>query len=327
MGFGAKEIGGYIEFEYCDRPMLHESSVKLNCGRNALAYLLEARKIRKIALPKFMCDSCDGVIRHYGVSVRYYAIGLDFKPVDLRLMDDEWLYLVNFYGQLSNSYIQSVKEMHEKLIVDHAQAYFQMPLDHVDTLYTCRKFFGVADGAILYTDAKIDRELVRDESFERMHFLLGRFERTASEFYSEYVANNDTFDDEPMKVISKLTENLLRFVDYERVKEIRTRNFAYLQERLGDINRLNLMVPEGAFMYPLYIENGSVLRKALQIRKLYIPTLWPAVFDRCTEKDVEYDLAMNVLPLPCDQRYGVDDMKDMCDLIEHIILHQGKNDE
>ena len=64
------EIGGYIEFEKYNRPMLHEKAIKLNCGRNALAYLLETKSIKKICMPKFMCDSCDGVLKKYKVFVR-----------------------------------------------------------------------------------------------------------------------------------------------------------------------------------------------------------------------------------------------------------------
>lgn len=37
------EIGGYIEFERYKRKMLHEGAIKLNCGRNALSYLIEAK--------------------------------------------------------------------------------------------------------------------------------------------------------------------------------------------------------------------------------------------------------------------------------------------
>lgn len=310
-----KEMGGYIEFEHFDNSLLHESGVKLNCGRNALAYLIEARNIKKIAIPKFMCDSCDGIVQKYGVVTRYYSIGSDLKPIDVELEDDEWLYLVNYYGQLSNEYIKSIKIKHDKLIVDHAQAYFQMPLDGVDTLYTCRKFFGVSDGAILYTNKKLYRELERDESFERMHFLLGRYERNASEFYSEYVSNNCIFENEPIKSMSKLTENLLRGVNYEKVRDIRTENFAYLQDKLGEVNKLNLSVPIGAFMYPLYLENGAEIREKLLKKKIYIPTLWPAVFSRCTENMLEYDMAKNILPLPCDQRYGEQDMKYMCEML------------
>lgn len=312
------EIGGYIEFERYHKGMLHEEALKLNCGRNALAYLLEAKKIRAIAMPKFMCDSCDRVLKQYHVSVRYYSIGLDFKLVNFDLLDNEWLYVVNFYGQLSNDYIQELKNKYDRIIVDEAQAYFQLPIKGVDTLYTCRKFFGVSDGALLYTDTQLDRELPQDESFDRMRFLLGRFERTASEFYSEYVDNNRLFEKEQLKKMSKLTENLLRGIDYDMVKNKRKENFLYLHEKLGNDNKLALTVPDGAFMYPMYIENGDEIRKFLQAEKIYIPTLWPSVFERCDKDEPEYDMARNILPLPVDQRYDIDDMKK----IVYTLIHR-----
>lgn len=314
-----KEIGGYIELDTYTGPMLHDRAIKLNCARNALAYLIETKNIRRIALPKFMCDSCNDVLTKYGVQVRRYSIGSDFKPTDTKVEENEWFYLVNYYGQLSSDYVKTLKQQCERIIVDHAQAYFQMNEENVDTLYSCRKFFGLADGAILYTDKKLERVLPVDESFNRMHFLLGRFERTASEFYGEFVANNDYFITEPLKQMSKLTENLLHGIDYERVKQRRTENFAYLHERLERINKLNLSVPEGAFMYPLYIENGSEIRKKLQDEKIYIPTLWPDVFEICDETELEYDMAKNILPLPVDQRYDESDMRCILTRIEEIL--------
>ena len=62
-------------------------------------------------------------------------------------------------------------------------------------------------------------------------------------------------------------------------------------------------------MYPLYIENGAAVRKQLQQIRIYIPTLWPDVFEICDETDLDYDMAMSILPLPVDQRYDEDDMK------------------
>lgn len=311
-----KEIGGYIELDTYHLPMLHDDALKLNCGRNALWYLIKARNIKKIWMPKFMCDSCNSVLEKENVQVRFYSIGLDFKPTEIALAEDEWLYVVNFYGQLCSEYLLSLKEKYGRIIVDNAQAYFHMPISGMDTLYTCRKFFGVADGAILYTDAVLDGKLPQDESLERMYFLLGRYERTASEFYSEYAANNHLFANEPIKRMSKLTENLLHGIDYEYVRAQRSQNFAYLHEALGAVNRLKLSVPDGAFMYPLYIENGAEMRKKLQAEKIYIPTLWPAVFALCDEHEREFDMAKNILPLPVDQRYGI---ADMACLIHEIV--------
>jgi hypothetical protein len=268
-------------------------------------------------MPKFICDSCEGVLHSHKVKVHYYSINMDFKPVVDNIEVDEWLYVVNFYGQLSDEYLRSLNEKYN-LIVDNAQAYFNNPIDGVPTLYTCRKFFGVADGAILYSDKKIEVE-EQDESFDRMHFLMGRFERSASEFYSEYVDNNHIFASEPIKRMSALTENLLHSIDYKQVCKRRTENFAYLDEKLGALNKLRLIVPDGPFMYPLYLENGAEARKLLQAKKIFIPTLWPAVFNLCDEDEIEYDMAKNILPIPVDQRYGVADMEYMIGKIKEMI--------
>lgn len=305
-----KEIGGYIELDTYTGPMLYGDGIKLNCGRNALAYLIEAKKISKLWMPKYMCDSCDQVLASRNVEVAYYSIGLDFKPAIKNW--DGWLYVVNFYGQLSNAYLSSLGA---NIIVDNAQAYFQEPIKGVDTLYTCRKFFGVADGAILYTEKTIP-VLQRDESYKRMRFLLGRYERTASEFYQEYVDNNHFFATEPIKKMSRLTENLLHGIDYELIRRRRTENFACLHEKLRSMNKLTLMIPDGAFMYPLYVSNGDRIRKELQREKIYIPTLWPSVFKICEEKELEYDMAKNLLPLPVDQRYNELQMADIVKILQ-----------
>lgn len=313
------ELGGYIEIEKFNLPMLHDDAVKLNCGRCALEYVIKAKDIHRIFMPRFMCDSCDNTLKKLSVDVCYYSINMDFTPCINDIAEDEWVYIVNFYGQISNKYIESLKIRYNNLIIDNAQAYFQMPVSGVDTIYTCRKFFGVADGAVLYTDKILDTDIERDMSFDRMRFLLGRFERTASEFYLEYVENNKLFKNENIKLMSKLTENLLHGIDYEYIKYRRTSNFKMLHAAFNGINKLKLSIPEGAFMYPLYIENGDILRKKLQKEKIYIPALWPAVFSICKEYELEYDMAKNILPLPCDQRYGDKEMKYLISKVMNFI--------
>lgn len=307
-----KEYGGYIELDTYGLPMLHEGAVALNCGRNALAYVIRGRKIRKICLPVYLCESVPNLCRREGVEVRHYAVGGDFLPEEVTLEADEWLYLVNYYGQLSNEDIQQYARLYERVIVDQSQAYFQMPVAGVDTLYTCRKFLGVADGAFLYTDVRLEEEFPLDESFERMHFLLGRYERTASEFYGEYAANNRLFANEPIKRMSRLTDNLLHAIDYDRVRQRRTENFACLAETFGKYNQLRLRNVEGAFAYPLLVENSGEIRKKLQQEKIYIPTLWPNVPQNGSP---EGTYAHGILPLPCDQRYTAEDMKTIADAV------------
>lgn len=314
-----KEYGGYIELDTYMHSMLHEGAVALNSGRSCLGYLIQARNIKKVLLPYLICDSMIEVCEKYGTSARFYSINDQFLPTDLVLEEDEWLYVVNFYGQLTREQLESIKKRYGRVIVDNAQAYFDEPLPETDTLYTCRKFFGVPDGSFLYTDVRLEEELEQDESFERMHFLLGRFERTASEFYREYSENNHRFAKEPIKRMSKLTTNLLHGIDYSFVKSKRTKNYSIYHSIFSTINQLQLRVPDGAFAYPLMVNDGTKLRKKLQAEKIYIPMLWPNVIKENVPDTIACHFAENILPIPCDQRYDTEEIEYVANRIREIL--------
>lgn len=314
-----KEIGGYLELDTYRHPMLHNKAVALNCGRNALAYLIEARQIKKICLPYFLCDSVKSICIKYNVAVRYYHIGWDFVPEDIILGKDEWVYLVNFYGQLSTKFVQELYRKYVRIIVDNAQDYFAEPLEGIDTLYTCRKYFGVADGAFLFTDVKLGRELEQDESYGRMEFVIGRYDRNAGEFYAQFVANNEMFCKEPIKWMSRLTANLLHGIEYGFVKKRRMENFLFLHQQLGFINELAIHNKDATFMYPMLLKNGAIIRKKLQENKIYVPMLWPNVLQDTDESSIEFQMANNILPLPIDQRYSTEDMAYITEVLLQCI--------
>ena len=142
-------------------------------------------------------------------------------------------------------------------------------------------------------------------------------DREGSEFYNEYTKNNTFFANEPIKSMSKLTQNLLHGINYKDVEQRRKENFDYLQKKLGDINELQLKT--ASFMFPLMVKKGVVIRKMLQEKKIYIPTLWPLVLDITKPEDLEYRMAQNILPLPIDQRYDLEDMKYMTQQIIYSI--------
>ena len=303
------EIGGYIEFEHFHGAMLHEDGIKLDSGRSCLGYLIKAKGIRKIAIPSFMCDSVFHCCESYGVQLHFYQVGLDFLPEEVEIHDDEYLYLMNYYGQLDKQTIEFYRDRYHRVIVDNTQAYFDEPIVRLDTFYTCRKFFGVPDGGILYTDTFFNEELPQSESRQHFEHLLGRLECTGTEFYPQSVANNERLADQPILKMSKLTENLLHGIDYDYVRKTRSENFRYLSKRLSGMNQLKLSDTEGAFAYPLMIEGAAVLRKVLISENIYVPILWPGLNDSAGL------FAENILPLPCDQRYGETEM----DLIVHRI--------
>ena len=312
-----KELGGYLELEKANGKVYHPDAIALNSGRACLEYLINAKNIKKLYIPYLLCNSISELCSKCRCEYEYYNITTDFQmDFNISLKENEYLYIVNYYGQIDNAKIEGYKKTFGNIIIDNAQAFFQYPYANADTLYTCRKFFGVADGGYLYTDLQIVYELKKDVSIDKMKHILGRFEKDASTFYNVYVKNENTFQYAELMNMSKLTENLLQGVDYERVKSQRKENFEYLHSILKKRNKLNLIIPDGAFMYPLYIDNGVQLKKKLIENRIYVPTLWADVFNVADKSMLEYDMAENIVPLPTDQRYNIDDMKYIIRKIE-----------
>ena len=317
-----REIGGYFELErYCGSHY-HETALHLNCGRGCISYLVEAHHIKSVWIPHYICSSVIDRFNYLDVKINLYYIDSSFQPRwdTINASDDDYLYLVDFYGQLSDQSIDRAQLLFDnRIIVDESQGFFRTGRENVDTLYTTRKYFGVADGAYLYTNERIERDLEQDESHNRMHYLLGRLERTATEFFEESRRNNRIFDDEPAKQMSAITESLLSAVDYNFVRNRRERNFAFLEQLLAASNKLSPVSSPGPFCYPLLVENGPAARKALAAQKIYIPTYWPNVLADVDIHSLEYHYANNILPLPVDQRYGIDEMR----IVVNTILELG----
>lgn len=318
-----KEIGGYIEFDSWKKSSLHRGAIALNSGRNCLLYLVKARKIEKLLLPDYMCDSVADMCKANGISFRLYRIGADFLPsYDFVVGKDEYLYIVDYFGQLSDENIIDANVRAEgRLVVDECQSLFREPLLGIDTLYSARKFLGITDGAYLYTDCRLDVDLPTSSSFDHLNFLFGRLESNANRFYDEYKTNNDRFASEPLRKMSKTTKAMIGAVDLERIKRRRIKNYRYVDEKIGKFNQISLREPVDApFAYPLYFDNGPAVRKALISKSIYVPTLWPNVLEDERCGSVARDYSKNILPIPIDQRYGYRNMNRVIEAIQDLGL-------
>lgn len=315
-----KEIGGYIELDSCFGQEYHSKAVAVNSGRHALEYLIRAKNIEKLYIPYFLCSTIRQTCEKCKCEFEYYSITEDFNiKFDKKLNDNEYIYIVNYYGQLSEHFIKEVNSKYKNIILDNAQAFFDMQIENIATIYTCRKFFGVSDGGYVYTDNLLNSNFETDVSYNRIEYILGRYELDAGSFYNLSVENNEFFQTEPLKNMSKLTHNLLRRLDYEYIAKRRTENFKFLHLALKDVNKLKLTIPYGPFMYPLYIENANKVKKQLIQRKIFVPTLWSDVFEVAEKDSTEWNLAEKIVPLPIDQRYDLDDMKYVLKTLRELI--------
>ncbi len=321
-----KEYGGYIQLDTYYGQEYYPDLLPLSSGRAALRLLIRTNGIKKLFLPDLCCSSVWEACEEEGISWEFYPVNHQFHPnFHQTLEEDEWLLLVNLYGLLSDETIRRITRQFPRVIADYTHAFFQRPLKDVPTLYSCRKFFGVPDGSYLSPGslslslAKACQTLPVDHSYERMHFLLGRFEAPASLFYPEYASNNERFTQDPPRQMSKLTHNLLRAIDYEEAGRRRNQNFSYLHEKLGHINRLPLPIIPNPYTYPFWYRedspSGSWLREQLIQQKIYIPVLWPEILKLCPTDSFAHQAALNILPLPVDQRYTPEDMKEIVKIL------------
>lgn len=319
----AREIGGYLQLESYRGAPVHRDAVALDCGRNCLAYLAELRGIEAVWLPDWLCGSVRGVCEREGVTVHTYAIGEDMLPVyDFEVGAGEWLYLVDYYGQLGAKDVdEALRRSGGRLIVDETHGLYRSAWEGADTLWTCRKWLGVPDGAYVVTKdgARLSRELPRAESRGRMAHVLGRAERSSSEFLGAHREADASFVSEPVSRMSAIAESLLAAVDHGAVKARRRENWGVLHAGLGDANGLALRCPEVPFMFPLLVGDSDGLRAQLAARGVFVPTLWPNVLTDEGVGPTARRYARDVLPLPLDQRYDENDMEYVIEAVKQCL--------
>lgn len=311
-------IGGYFSLELPLCEEYHKNALRLNTGRNCLEYILLARGYKKVYIPYYTCDVVLEPFIKLGIQYEYYHIDINLEIRDcFTLKADEALLYINYYG-LNQRYVEYLAEMiGKRLIVDNTQAFYARPLYGIDTFYTCRKFFGVADGAYLYCDAVLNEKIDQDYSYDRMIHLMKRIDLSAEDGYIDFRRVDDGLDNQSIRKMSKLTQRMMKSINYKAIAKKRRENYLILHEALGGENGFDLPLREDAvpMIYPfLYPEQG--LREKLIENKVFVARYWPNVLDWTTKDDIEYLFAYQMQPLPVDQRYGVKEMKRIIEIIK-----------
>jgi hypothetical protein len=315
-----KSIGGYFELELNNlNSVFHDNAIVLNSGRNALEYILKAKAIQKIYIPYFTCDVLLEPLLKLKIPYEFYSINEQLEPIfDFSVLEDKDCFLYTNYFGLKDSYIRQLSLVCEQLVVDNAQAFYSKSYNNKPTFYSPRKFFGVPDGAYLYCDDKLKEVLEIDVSHNRMSHLLIRKDISAEAGYSNFVANDLSLKNQPIKMMSTLTKHILRTIEYGTVAKKRIENYRFLDNALKSSNKLTvqLSLESVPMVYP-YWSNDLNLRKKLVDNKIYTATYWPNVKDRCKEDSLEYRFTNEIVYLPIDQRYGELELMLIIKIIEN----------
>ena len=312
-----KSIGGYFDLELRNTGVYYPKAIALNTARNAFEYVLKVRKYKKVYIPYFTCEVLLEPFKKLKVDYEFYHIDERFEPIfnyDNIKLEEGFLY-TNYFG-LKDAFINDLSTIVSNLIIDNAQSFFSEPIINVDTFYSARKFFGISDGAYLFCNKNLNEEFEQDKSYNRMSHLLIRADQNAEVGYSEFSINDAALVNQPIKRMSNLTHKILNSIDYELVKTKRIENFQFLNRFLKDRNLLkfeesNTQVP---LVYPFWTKDVT-FKKKLNNHKIYTASYWPNVKKWCKKDCLEVQLTNELIHLPIDQRYTIEDMRKILEYV------------
>ncbi len=320
-----KVIGGYFEEERLilasSDNQYHDDSYHLNSCRNALLLIIIKREYSTVYIPYFTCNVVAQVLKSNNVKVEYYHINQHLEPLISDIPADAGLIYTNYFG-LKDEYIQQILKKYKNLIIDNAQSFYSKSIPGVDTVYSPRKFFGLPDGGLLSTDLMIDlTEYSQDHSQDRCSHLILRKKYGAEKGYSEFLKNDAKLINLPIMEMSNYTKSAMGKIDYEGSKKKRKENFNYLHNKLNHLNEFEIPLNDNnsPLVYPLLVSNGDQLKSHLISMKIFVATYWPEVKSLVNKDCYEYYLTNNLINIPIDQRYNIEDMK----LIVKKILNYG----
>lgn len=315
-----KSIGGFFELELKGGSEYHIEALRLNSGRNAFEYVLRAKKYSKVYLPYYTCDAMLEPIKRLRLKYSFYHINGIFEPIfnySVIKKDEAFVY-TNYFG-LHDHVVETLSRKCNNLIIDNSQSFYSKPMPGIDTFYSPRKFFGLPDGAYLYTDKFLKEQLKQDYSYNRCEHLLRRIDKGPEDAYTVFIKDDQLLTGLPVMAMSNLTQKLLKSIDYLGIAKKRQNNFNFLHRNLEKKNKLNIELRKNQvpLIYPYYPGENN-LRKLLIKNRIHVAQYWPNVLEWTKKNDIEYRFATKIIHLPIDQRYGYEELHVIIKLIEDV---------
>jgi len=316
-------IGGFFDLELPrEGEPYHARALAMSSGRACLRRIVERLKPSRVWVPFYICDAVLPAIAHAGAAVEFYDIDEALDPLlPAGQASGDVVMYANYFGVKSAAAATLARSLGPRVIIDDTQAFFQRGYAGSSSFNSARKFFGVPDGAYAYaeglpaTGPPDARATIRYEHL--VAGMLGDRERA----FRLYRESEQCVTDEPVPM-SPLAARLLAAVDYDNTRRAREQNFARLHAKLGAYNRLRFEPGEmsAPFCYPLLL-GTPVPWDELWRREIFAPRLWEDVERRSPQAKFSWErqLATQLVALPIDQRYGMEDMDRVIDVVAEVL--------
>lgn len=301
-----------------------------------LSILQEYKANGVLWLPAYYCDMGWHIASNLGYAVKYYPVIYKDGRYNIKLSTiskgDVILYL-NYYGFSQNQLMDEINKYKRKgciIIEDITQSLLSNNKTNFADYYfaSIRKWTGGFTGGLVYgkgldkyINQKVNFELVNhNKSFfddYQNYLITGEGNRN---YYSSCFYKAELMIDSNYEKLAMYQPDieLVNECDIELVISKRIQNAEYLISNIKnkDILMFNeIKKGDVPFFMPVYLEDRDSVCHFLDSHDIYCSVLW----ERPTGCQVECNLYENEFGLVCDERYSLDDMKHISDIINEII--------
>lgn len=310
-------------------------------GRTALYQILKSIKLTvfKVWLPDWLCESMIDAVRQSGLPYGFYRLGsnlqmdvMAFVEENKPISEHDVIVLVNYFGLVDvNRTVEELRKMkvYSVVVEDDVQALFSFLDDNhlADYRFTSlRKSIAAPDGGLVRTENEMPPVKTPNTFVE--HKLQGALIKGA--------ANENTDDDDYLKpfelgeeliehnyesVMSDEAARIFAATDLVFVASRRKENANYLVAELPKLG-IEPLLPIRSDCVPLFvpiaINNRDDLRRTLRQQAIFCPVHWP-LRDDMKHLETGTFMAEHELSLVIDQRYTLEDMQCMVDVIKDWI--------
>lgn len=317
--------------------------VYLSTGRAAikfiLSHIIKKANIKKCWLPSYLCETIIQPFRELNLDYEFYNVKenlqLDIDYLSKRIKKNDLTLTLYYFGFPPNekiiNYFTKLKD-DNIIILEDSTHYFlsrNIYLNKIGnySIISLRKWFGIPDGGIaISNDCLFDKEIIIKKPFDEFVNLRLKFSVLKNFYIKKIIDKNNSFRKIHNKaeelansvidlnMMSNLSKAILDTIDFNTMIYKRRKNYNYLLSCIHNLDKIKILYPILSdnvcpLGFPVIVEKRDSLRKFLINNNIYCPIHWPLPEDIPKNFSYSYYLSKNILTIPCDQRYSIEDME------------------
>jgi dTDP-4-amino-4,6-dideoxygalactose transaminase len=318
-------------------PFLSDNYLLMINARSSIWHIAETLKPKQVWCPSYLCHTLIDAVEKTNSKLRFYEI--DDK---LSIPSNDWIrhvengdivIFINYFGfPTENKILLEAKEAGAWLVLDSSQTLFSSNSENIIdfTVYSPRKIIGIVDGGVICQHSEIAlTPRILNEPTES--WWLKAFHASTLRRDFDLMGNNkdwfnlfqETEKDSPIGAfkMSEFSKMIMFYhFNYNRISYKRRENYKQLATRLGTL-AIYPQIPDNVVPlgFPIKIDKRDIIREFLFTEEIFPPIHWN--IDRQVPKKYRksHKLSTEIMTIPCDQRYGIDTMDRIADLILKVI--------